>query len=113
MCIRDRYKGNTLTYMLKSQFLEWNKDSTQRWRVKDYEIRTYYDSLESITLNQGKFLDTMLNMLPSDFEFYACLLYTSGAVAGAYYGSNKLNLLTLKYFLAFGLSLASIKLLFT
>lgn len=67
----EQYKGNTLTYMLKSQFLEWNKDSTQRWRVKDYEIRTYYDSVESITLNQGKILDTMLNMLPSDFEFYA------------------------------------------
>lgn len=44
---------------------------------------------------------------------YAIMATIAGAIAGAYYGSNKLNLLTLKYFLAIGLSLASIKLLFT
>ncbi len=67
----EQYEGTTLVYMLKSQFIEWNKDSIGRWRVKDYEIRSYKDSIESIAIFSNKKMDTLLNMLPSDFEFYA------------------------------------------
>lgn len=67
----EQFKGNSLTYLLKAQFLEWNKDSMQRWRLRDYEIRTYHDSIETIALFAGKHIDTTLNMMPSDFVTYA------------------------------------------
>lgn len=44
---------------------------------------------------------------------YAIMATILGAIAGSYYGSNKLNLVTLKYLLAIGLSIASLKLFFT
>jgi lipopolysaccharide export system permease protein len=67
----ERFEGNTLVYLLKAQSLFWNKDSTQRWRVRDYEIRTYIDSVEHVEVHAGQELDTLLPMFPSDFEFYA------------------------------------------
>ena len=53
------------------------------------------------------------NFQLTDQLHMAIMATVLGAVAGSYYGSQKLNLLTLKYFLAAGLCIASIKLFFT
>ena len=66
----ERFEGTTLVSMLKSQFIEWSHKTHDRWTIKDYEIRTYKDSVENIEIFTGQELDTVLNMLPSDFEFY-------------------------------------------
>ena len=67
----EQFKGNSLVYMLKSNIIEWNKQTHNSWIIKDYEIRKYQDSIETVQVYDGKQLDTTLNMLPSDFEFYA------------------------------------------
>lgn len=67
----EKFTGNTLTYMLKANFIEWNKTTGKGWRIRDYEIRTYTDSTEHLTVYPNQQLDTVLNMLPSDFEFYS------------------------------------------
>lgn len=67
----EQFKGTTLTYMIKAAFIEWNNDSLKSWKIKDYEVRTYVDSIEHIEVFANKEKDTVLNMQPEDFEFYA------------------------------------------
>jgi len=67
----EKFNGTTLTSMLKANFIEWNKNPGKGWNIRDYEIRTYDDSTEHLTVYSNKEMDTILNMLPSDFEFYA------------------------------------------
>lgn len=67
----EKYSGTTLTYLLKANFIEWNKNGSKAWRIRDYEIRTYEDSVEHLAVYPNQQMDTMLNMVPSDFEFYS------------------------------------------
>lgn len=67
----EKFRGTTLVYMLKAQFLEWNKETRNSWKIRDYEIRTYEDSIEKITVYPNQQIDTVLNIQPSDFEFYS------------------------------------------
>jgi len=67
----EKFNGTTLTYMLKANFIEWNKTTGKGWKIRDYEVRTYTDTTEHLTVYPNQQLDTVLNMLPSDFEFYS------------------------------------------
>lgn len=67
----EKFSGTTLISMLKANFIEWNKTTGKGWKIRDYEIRTYNDTVEHLEVYPNMQLDTMLNMLPSDFEFYA------------------------------------------
>lgn len=66
----ERFAGIQLVYMLKSQFIDWNRTTHNSWKIKDYEIHRYQDSVESVEVHMNEQIDTVLNMLPSDFEFY-------------------------------------------
>lgn len=52
-------------------------------------------------------------LLFSDHILYALLVTITGGLIGSYYGSRKFNFRTLKYLLATGLVIASLKLIFT
>ncbi len=67
----EQFKGTTLIYMLKAAFIEYNNDSLKSWKVKDYETRTYIDNQEHVEVFADKEKDTVLNMVPADFEFYS------------------------------------------
>jgi lipopolysaccharide export system permease protein len=67
----EQFKGTQLIYMLKANMMEWNKTTHSSWRLKDYVVRRIKDSTETVEVFEGKQLDTALNMLPSDFEFYS------------------------------------------
>ena len=67
----EQYKGTSLVFMLKSNIIEWNKQTQRSWKIKDYEVRTFNDTSETMQVFDGKVLDTAINILPSDFEFYS------------------------------------------
>jgi lipopolysaccharide export system permease protein len=50
---------------LSSQRIEW-KEETQSWELNTWEKRTFDGMQETYT--KGKFLDTVLNITPKDFE---------------------------------------------
>ena len=52
-------------------------------------------------------------LLLSDHILYALIVTIAGGLIGSYYGSRKFNFRTLKYLLATGLVIASLKLIFT
>jgi lipopolysaccharide export system permease protein len=67
--LMEQYRGNELAYMLKADEARWLNDS-RRWRLKNYEIRTFSGQDESLTIGQGAHIDTLLNLVPEDFIRY-------------------------------------------
>ena len=55
-----------LTSIMKSQKLKYLKEE-DKWRAKNYEIRTFDEEGEHLLLGKGEELDTTLAMLPADF----------------------------------------------
>ena len=67
----ESFQGQKLTHLLKADRAEW-QDSTKKWRLYDYETRSFEDSLrESFLIGLGQQLDTALNIDPSDFVDYS------------------------------------------
>jgi lipopolysaccharide export system permease protein len=61
----ERFDGLEMIEKINAQRIQW--DSTKRkWQLLDWQKRTLMDSHELI--EQGKVMDTVLNMRPSDFE---------------------------------------------
>lgn len=62
----ERYEDGQLVYLLKANPAEW-LGPPNKWRLKNYQIRTFNDMNESLEIGVGEELDTTLNLKPSDF----------------------------------------------
>lgn len=67
----ETFEKQRLTGLLKADRAQWQEKS-QKWRLYDYETRSFPDSLhESLFLGIGQQLDTTLQLYPADFVDYA------------------------------------------
>jgi lipopolysaccharide export system permease protein len=65
----ERFKDNKLTYILKARLAEW-QGPPDRWKLKDYEIRTFDGLKETLVLGKKEEIDTTINITPGDFVEY-------------------------------------------
>ena len=63
----ERFDDNKLIYLLKARRAEWLGEE-EKWRLTDYEIRTFKGMRE--TYDSGETLDTLINLIPGDFVRY-------------------------------------------
>ncbi len=61
-----KLEGSRVVQILTARTIRW-KGPPHIWTLGDYEIRTLEDSTEKFNVYQGKFVDTSLNLLVSDF----------------------------------------------
>ena len=66
--IMQRFDQDRLVAMLQARSIKW-KAEPHVWTIKDYELRTFQDSVESYQTYREQSLDTSINFLPSDFIF--------------------------------------------
>lgn len=66
----EQFEGNQLVYMVKASTAEW-KGPPNKWRLNNYEIRTFRGEKETFEIGRGKHIDTTLNVTPQDFVDYA------------------------------------------
>ncbi len=62
----DKFKDGKLIYKLRSEKIEWNKE-TKKWRVTNYYIREVNDTKDRIT--KGEVMDSAFSFKPGDFSF--------------------------------------------
>ena len=65
----ETFEGNQLKVFIKAEKATW-KGPPNNWELSDYEIRTFNDMRESIIVEKKEKLDTVINLLPSDFVRY-------------------------------------------
>jgi lipopolysaccharide export system permease protein len=65
----EHFEDNRLTSYLKANTAEW-QGPPNKWRLKNYEIRSFEGLEEELIIGQGKVLDTVMNLLPQDFVRY-------------------------------------------
>ncbi len=66
----EHFEGQRLTGLLKADRAQWQQ-KTQKWRLYDYESRTFPDTIrERLFVGIGRQLDTVLNLSPADFVDY-------------------------------------------
>jgi lipopolysaccharide export system permease protein len=65
----ERFDSGELVYLLKAASAEW-QGPPDKWRLRNYEIRTFNGMQESIVLGEGEQLDTTINLTPHDFVDY-------------------------------------------
>ncbi len=65
----ERYQDNKLVYLLKAKSAEWI-GPPNRWKLKDYQVRTFDGMKETFELKAKEELDTTLNIAPEDFVDY-------------------------------------------
>lgn len=65
----ERFENHELVYLLTANRAEW-LGPPNRWRLSNYQIRTFDGMREEIVLGQGKEIDTTLNLQPADFIDY-------------------------------------------
>ena len=63
----EQFQENELVYLLKARRAEW-EGQTKKWKLSDYEIRTFNGLKE--TFDAGKKMDTLINLYPKDFVRY-------------------------------------------
>lgn len=69
----EKFKKGTLLYKIKSERIEWKKD-TQKWHLTNYYTRTLENGQYRLT--KGMQLDTVFPFQPKDFAFGANLKET-------------------------------------
>jgi lipopolysaccharide export system permease protein len=62
----ERFENQVLTYMLKARSAEW-KGEPNKWRLFDYEVRTFNGKKESLRVGKTAQIDTTLSLRPDDF----------------------------------------------
>ncbi|MCB0597672.1 MAG: LptF/LptG family permease [Lewinellaceae bacterium] len=62
----EKFKGNELVYLLKANTAEW-EGPPNKWKLRNYEIRTFNGMKESLIIGNGKEIDTTLALTPADF----------------------------------------------
>ena len=65
----EKFEDNQLVYLLKANTAEWI-GPPDKWRLQNYEIRTFNGMKESLLIGKGKQKDTTLNLTPADFVDY-------------------------------------------
>ena len=65
----EKFLDNDLVYLLKAKTAEWI-GPPNKWRIKDYEVRTFNGLKETIQLGKKQSIDTTLNITPADFVEY-------------------------------------------
>jgi len=65
----EKYADLRLVYLLKARTFEY-LDSTQKWRLKDYDIRQWENGKETYTSGKNMQMDTSIALYPSDFIYY-------------------------------------------
>jgi len=60
----ENFENGILKSKMRANYIQWN-ESTEKWTINNYEIRTFYKEKESII--SGVKLDSTLLLLPSDF----------------------------------------------
>ena len=65
----EKIVDNQLVYLLKARRAEW-QGRPNKWRLKDYEIRTFKGKKETYVDGKNKNIDTTLNLYPEDFIRY-------------------------------------------
>ncbi|HMQ47646.1 MAG TPA: LptF/LptG family permease [Saprospiraceae bacterium] len=65
----EHFKDGELVYLLKANSAEWIGPPS-RWKLRNYEIRTFDGLEESIELGPGKEMDTTIAFTPADFVDY-------------------------------------------
>jgi lipopolysaccharide export system permease protein len=62
----ETFNGGEMTRFLKAKRLKYN-NSNGKWTMKDYMVRTFDGLNESMIIESGKELDTLLNFTPEEF----------------------------------------------
>lgn len=65
----ESFEDNKLVYLLKANTAEWI-GPPNKWRLRNYEIRTFNGMEESLVIGKGEQIDTTLNLTPADFVDY-------------------------------------------
>ncbi len=65
----EKFDGNELAYLLKANTAEWI-GPPNRWKLRNYEIRTFDGMEEELIVGNGKEIDTTLALTPADFVDY-------------------------------------------
>jgi lipopolysaccharide export system permease protein len=65
----ETYTDHQLTAILKAASAAW-QGPPNKWRLTNYEMRTFNGLEESIVLGMGEHLDTTFNLAPADFVDY-------------------------------------------
>jgi lipopolysaccharide export system permease protein len=64
----EKYADLQLVYLLKARTFEYI-DSTQKWRLKDYDIHQWENGKETYTSGKNMQMDTSIKLYPSDFIY--------------------------------------------
>lgn len=62
----EHFENNKLTSLLKATNGQW-LGYPNKWRIKNYELRTFNDMEETFVRAKGKQIDTTFNLKPDDF----------------------------------------------
>lgn len=62
----EHFKDGRIDYLLKANPAEW-LGPPNKWRLKNYEIRTLNGMHETLELHRGESIDTTINFSPDDF----------------------------------------------
>ena len=65
----EQFDGNKLVYLLKAGQFKM-LEPPNRWRLRNFEIRTFEDDKETLQLGRGQSIDTTLQLYPQDFVRY-------------------------------------------
>jgi lipopolysaccharide export system permease protein len=65
----ERVENNQIVSILEATTAQW-QGNIQKWRLYDYQVRTFQGTKEQLFLHTGENIDTTLNMRPADFIFY-------------------------------------------
>lgn len=62
----EHFEDNQLTHLVKADNAEW-QGYPDKWKLKNYEIRTFDGMNETMLTGKGKEIDTTFNLRPDDF----------------------------------------------
>jgi lipopolysaccharide export system permease protein len=65
----EKYDDLRLTYMLKARSFEYLPE-TQKWRLRDYDIRHWEGDQEFYFSGRNMQIDTAISLYPSDFVYF-------------------------------------------
>lgn len=65
----EHYEGAQLVSQTKAQNAKWT-EATGKWRLSNYETRTFNGPEETLVNGLGKTLDTLISLTPEDFVAY-------------------------------------------
>ena len=65
----EKFENNELVSLLKANSAEWI-GPPNKWKLRNYEIRTFNGMKEELIVGNGKEIDTTLALTPADFVDY-------------------------------------------